>query len=846
MFERLAVFAARHRKPIIIGWIALAVVLMVVAPNIEDVSSTDQADFLPSDAPFVHAQEVHEGVFPEDFSPSNSMVLIDAGKGRNVRESEIWSFIGQVETWLNTDQAPENIEQVLAPTTDPQLAEKLISPDGRIALVSVDLSTPTDAVVTKDAVIAIDEWLEDHKSGGFDVYQTGDAALNEQAEEATFTTMDRTIVITVVLVIVALLAIYRSPVSPVIPLFTVTMAFLVTLGLVAVLADLEVMTVVAQVVTLLVVVMYGAGTDYCLFLISRFREEMASDLGTEKATRRTVHMVGETISSSAGTIFVGFVSMSFAEMGMFRSAGPMLAVGIAISLLAGLTLAPALLATLGNRAFWPGRASHRSTGRFYKLTSRQVSSRPLLTILVIVAIMAPFSVYGLTRDLEYDFLSELPDDLDSVKAYDLIRDHMGAGNLFPLTVIMTGREPGVLAGEIGCLSAELSRLDGVVDVRGLNAPLGTQNGQMNNLLRVDDQLTLLLQMEASEEEQAPVDPQQAMAMMAGMQRYVDLLVERFPDVADDENLVTVQEIIGSGLEGMASRQLELMAAVAGIVERFRGMDDAYLMPPTGEGDLFTTLTPLVENYVAAGGGAYRLEVVLDDPLAEAGMQTVRDIRDVLEAYRGNGDGVVSGTTAVYTDIQDVMAQDQVRVFGFILAGIFLVLLLMLRSVVAPLYLIGTVVLSFTCTLGLTNLFFSLVYDVNKLSWMLPVFMFVFLVALGIDYSIFLFGRIKEEVGYHGIREGVHIAVAATGAIITSTGIILAGTFAGMMVGEVMFLKQLGFAVSAGVLIDTFVVRTILDPALATLFSHWTWWPGGVPRAPLPHSVSPVPAVESGD
>jgi RND superfamily putative drug exporter len=130
--------------------------------------------------------------------------------------------------------------------------------------------------------------------------------------------------------------------------------------------------------------------------------------------------------------------------------------------------------------------------------------------------------------------------------------------------------------------------------------------------------------------------------------------------------------------------------------------------------------------------------------------------------------------------------------------------------------------------------------------MLPVFMFVFLVALGIDYSIFLFGRIKEEVGYHGIREGVHVAVAATGAIITSAGIILAGTFAGMMAGEMMFLAELGFAVSVGVLIDTFVVRTILDPALATLFGRWTWWPGGVPKAPESRPIPPVPAMESGD
>jgi RND superfamily putative drug exporter len=275
------------------------------------------------------------------------------------------------------------------------------------------------------------------------------------------------------------------------------------------------------------------------------------------------------------------------------------------------------------------------------------------------------------------------------------------------------------------------------------------------------------------------------------------------------------------------------------------MEDGYLMPPTAEGELFSLLGPLVQEYIARDGASYRLEVVLADPIGEGGFDTVAAIRGLLREYEGNGDAVVSGLTAVYTDIREVMNQDMYRAFGFILAGIFLVLLLMLRSVVAPVYLIGTVLLSFSCTLGLTSLFFDLVMDVERLSWMLPMFMFVFLVALGIDYSIFLFGRIKEEVGYHGIREGVHTAVAATGTIITSAGIILAGTFAGMMVGEIQFLVQLGFAVAIGVLIDTFVVRTVLDPALAALFGRWTWWPGGVPGVRGSETTAPSPLADTG-
>lgn len=828
MFRILGVLATRYRVGVVLFWIAAAVILNLIAPPLDEVSTTDQKDFLPSDVPFVHAQALYEETFPEFFGPSSTVLLIDAGAGRSIYADDVWHYMEQLEAWLNSEDAPENIAQVVSPTTDPEFAAALISPDEQVALISVALTTPTDAIATVDAVEAIDQWLEENTPATFDVYQTGEAALNAQAEESTFTTMDRTIVITFVLVIVALLVIYRSPVSPLIPLFSVTMAFLVTIGLLANLAERDVLVVVAQVNAVLVVVMYGAGTDYCLFLISRFREEMADDIGVQKATRRTLHLVGEAILASAGTIIVGFFSMTFAEMGMFRSAGPMLALAMFISLLAGLTLTPALLALLGNRAFWPGKASHRSPGRFYAMTSKWVSTYPLTVVVVIVLLMLPFSVSGLSRELNFDFVSELPENIPSVEGYHLLGEHMGAGNLFPLTLVVSDRSADAAPREIVELTEALTALPGVDDVRGLHTPLGVHHTEITNLLRVDGQLRMLLAMDDGDGGGTLTD---AGAVIGGIQRYLDAVVLRFPEVADDPNLTTIREITAGGLVALALRQDDLMAAVEGLAARFETMDDAYLLPPTGEGDLFADLAPLVESYMTNDGTAYRLEVVLDEPLTNIKEQ-MTPIRELVAQYGGEDQAGVVGFSAVMADMVDTLARDTVRVYGFVLAGVFIMLTMLLRSLVAPLYLLGTVVLSYTTTLGITGLFFSVVFDVHEFSWLLPVFMFVFLVALGIDYSIYLFSRIREEVGHHGTREGVHVAVAATGAIITSAAVILAGTFAGMMAGELLFLSQLGFAVSVGVLIDAFVVRTILDPALATLFGQWTWWPGGVPHAPL--------------
>lgn len=826
MFRQLGALAAHRPRLIILIWLLLAAVLIATAPPLDSVSSTDQRDFLPDDAPFAQAQRVFEAVFPQAFGASSTVVLVDAGEGRSVREPEIWAYLAAVESWLNGPEAPDNLHEVAAPTTDPLLAEVLVSLDERLGLVTATLTTPTDAVATAEAVRAIDAWLQANPPSGFTVYQTGEAALNAQAEESTFTTMDRTLVITFALVVVALLTIYRSPVSPLIPLFSVTVAFIVTVGLIGHLARLDVITVIAQVNALLVVVMYGAGTDYCLFLISRFREEMAGDGEVERAVRHTVRQVGETIASSAGTIFVGFMAMVFAEIGMIRSAGPMLAIGIAVSLLAGLTLTPALLAVLGNRAFWPGKASHRSAGRFYRLTSMLVSSRPLGTILAIVAIMLPFSVYGLSRELNYDFVSELPAGIPSVKAYHLLRENMGGGHLFPLTVVVTRRDPKTVLPEIDALGRELAAIPGVVDVRTLNEPLGLKHDRLHNLLRVDGQLQLISSLSANGE--SNLDLAEIGAALDAVRRYLDRLTEQFPSVADDPDWLKIRDITSGGMLAVALRQSELMAAVEALAGRFVRLEDSYLLPPTEAGELFAELRPLVESYLAEAGTAYRLDVILDNPLGQEGQTAVQAIRDRLAGMAGGGQAVVSGFAAVVADLSRIMGQDTLRAVGFVVAGIFLVLVLMLRSLVAPLYLIATVLLSFTCTLGLTSLFFDQVFGIERLSWLLPLFMFVFLIGLGIDYSIFLFGRIKEEVAHHGIREGVHVAVAATGAIITSAAVILAGTFAGMMAGEIAFLAQMGFAVSVGVLIDAFVVRTMLDPALATVFGRWTWWPGGVP------------------
>ncbi len=871
IFERLGHFATRYRVLIIAVWVVAAAMITALAPNIDEVSSSDTADFLPSNAPFEHAEEVYYAAFPDDLEAGSTLIVIDAREHPEgildweaptfdeQIDTELGRFISALVAWLKSDDAPQTITSITSPIQSPTTAQLMVANENghdpslanKVAFVRVGLNvTPTEEESGK-TLAAIEGWLQAHRPEDVRTYQTGVTPIVHDTEDSTRTSVDRTIWVTVALVVLMLLLVYRSPVSPMIPLAAVTIAYLVTRGIVAYLGA-HYITITSYANVLLVVVMYGAGTDYCLFLISRFREEMADDHEIEKATVNTVHRVGETITSSASTIFVGFMAMIFAEMGIFNTTGPALALGIVVSLAAGLTLVPALLATLGDRAFWPARARHRAHGRLYEMTSKWVSTYPLPVILVIVVVMAPFSIYGITRNVTYDILDDLPDSREAVQGFKLLAATLGPGDLSPLTVVVTGRDPQTIATDIVTLSERLAALDGVADVRGLDDPLGLQGDGLRDLLHVDTQLELALQMlQDPQADMGALSPQTVQTLLAGMQTYLETLAEHFPEVADDPNMLALQELLANPLQ-LLTRQDDLIAAVQGLAERFRTVENPYLLPvelsnlvdalPQPEGNGGNPFAALLQRYLNNDMTAFKLNVILAaNPSSNASMDTVTAIRRILADYRGaRGDAVVSGGTVVNADIRDTMNRDLPRSIGFVLLGIFIVLMLMLHSAVAPLYLIGTVVLSFTFTLGVTNTVFRLFWGVDALTWYVPFFAFVFLVALGIDYSIFLFGRIKEEVGRHGIREGVHVAVATTGAIITSAGIILSGTFAAAMTGEVLGLVQLGFAVAFGVLVDTFVVRTVLDPALATLFGRWTWWPGGVPHtAPQPEN-EPLP------
>ncbi|HMJ80060.1 MAG TPA: MMPL family transporter, partial [Candidatus Dormibacteraeota bacterium] len=230
----------------------------------------------------------------------------------------------------------------------------------------------------------------------------------------------------------------------------------------------------------------------------------------------------------------------------------------------------------------------------------------------------------------------------------------------------------------------------------------------------------------------------------------------------------------------------------------------------------------------------------DDPYSSAAFETVARIRAVAADVGRSGpatQALVGGASAEEVDLRDAIDQDFLRVAILTVLGVLIVLALLLRSLVAPLYLVGTVLLSYLCTMGLSSWWFQTVLGQPGLNYFLPLMVFVLLVALGSDYNIFLMSRVREEAARRGTRDGIRAASARTGAVITSAGIILAGTFLALVVSPLTILAQVGTTVALGVLIDTFIVRSLLVPAITTLLGDAAWWPlgraGRGPSGPLP-------------
>ncbi len=605
---------------------------------------------------------------------------------------------------------------------------------------------------------------------GLQVHLAGAVAIQVDQQKKSGSTGNEEEGISVVFILILLLLIFRSLLAPLITLIPAFMAVAISGPLVAEAAHAGLK--VSQIAQLmLIVLVLGAGTDYGLFLVFRVRELLRAGEAPREAVQQALIRVGESISFSALTVVAALLSLLAATFQIYSQLGVPLAIGIGVMLLAGLTLLPALLAIFGRAAFWPSqtRSGAGKTGVWGRLAARIVK-RPAAALITGVVVFGALAV-AVTAYKPAGFGGTLsaPGGTDSAAGQTLLAKHFPASSANPTNLIYRLRQPAWDDPQTVAAGESVIR----------------QSGQFTGIT-------------------GPLDP-----------------------------------VGGVNLTPAQFTALHAQLSALGPASKLPAIPPAGLKVPESSYQLYRATAP----YVSPDGRTIQFETSLTagNPAGTAALNAVPAIRHAAAqagSAMGAADYGVGGEAPAFYDISQISDADLLRVIPIAIVVIGVLLALVMRSLVAPLYLIASVGLSYLAALGLSVLIFIELAGDGGLTFILPFLMFVFLLALGEDYNILVMSRIREEAHHLPLREAVSRAVGATGTTVTSAGMVLAGTFAVFAVvggrgSGGSQIRDVGVGLALGVLMDTFVVRTVLVPSTVVLLGRWNWWPARLSRQSAP-------------
>ncbi len=683
----------RAKWLVLVFWLIVLVLAAPLASKLADKQDNTASSWVPRSAESTRVLDTSEGFRPETMP----MVILFAREDGPLTERDRARIADGVAEVKQLRSHFIRGDETRGPAFDKPGAE------ARAAQVYVPLTMDND--LWNDLPEAVDDVKDKVGDGedGLAVYVTGPAGVSADLSEA-FAEIDSTLLLTAgAVVVVALLITYRSPILLFVPLISAFVSLYAAQALIYLLAEHADLTVNGQSAGILTVLVFGAGTDYALLLVARYREELRRHSDRHEAMALALHRAGPAVLASGATVVLSMLVLLAAEMNSTRGLGPVAAIGVAVAVLAMLSLFPALLVICGRWLFWPlvpheGSADPAEQGLWARM-GRRIADRPRKTWIVTSLALAALAL-GLLQLRAAGVSNEdsFIDKPDSVTGQEVKADFFPAGTGDPMVVI-----------------ADKARAE----------------------------------------------------------------------------------------------------EVSRAVDNTRGVQKGSVAVPPGT--------------KAEHDGKVLVEAILTDPAdGKAAKDTVERVRDAVHAVP-DADAHVGGGTATLLDMDKATIRDDKLVIPLVLLVVLLILGALLRAVVAPLLLIATVILSFSAALGISALVFRHVFDFPGESTDFPLFVFVFLVALGIDYNIFLSTRIREEAARQGTRPGVLTGLSATGAVITSAGLVLAGTFAALATIPMVAFVEIGFAVALGVLLDTFIVRSVLVTSLFLDVGPKVWWPHALAR-----------------
>ncbi|HEV3173381.1 MAG TPA: MMPL family transporter [Actinocrinis sp.] len=750
-------FAVRFRWAVIAAWVVATVLANLYLPSLNSVAKGSNSDYLPPGSPSRQAAQL---AVPFQ-SPNQAAIPVLVARDGGALTAADRAAIVRLDSGLDR---VANVQKV---------NDLGVSRDGRVdesqVLATLDLSTLGPLEDLDNGLRA--EIRSAGLPGDLTAHLAGPLAAQADAAQSSQQAGNVGEDLSILFILVLLFVVFRSILAP---LLTLAPAVLVTqlAGPVIGAAGKAGLPVSSLTGILLIVLALGAGTDYGLFLVFRVREELRDGVSPRDAVVRALSRVGESITFSAVTVIAALLTLLLASLGLYSSLGAPLAIAVALMLLAGLTLMPALLAVFGRAAFWPSKTT-RSARRpgWWGRTAGRIVRRPATTL-----------VLGL---LGFGALA--------IAAIAYVPGGFGSGPAAP-----TGSDSA--AGN-ALLAAHF--------------PTASRN-PTGVLLRFPDSVW--------------TDP----APVARAQRLL----------AASPQFNSVVGPFDSGQVTLAADQLTSLHATLG--------DPAALpaVPPPGSGvqDAEWAAYRAESQFISPDGRTVQFEVGLTAGAADsnAAAHQIPAIRAAVAAFAREAGATANGVTGQAASVYDVGQTsdgDLLRIFPVAVLAIAILLALVLRSLIAPLYLIASVAVSYLAAFGLSVLLFQHANG-GSLPYFVPFLMFLFLLALGEDYNILVMTRIREEAGDIPLREAVPHALEHTGSTISSAGLVLAGTFGvfafvenGQPGGGVY--RDILASLAIGILMDAFLVRTLLVPATVALLGRWNWWPSAHGR-PVEAERSPAP------
>jgi putative drug exporter of the RND superfamily len=757
-FSGLGRFVVRFRFLVLLMWIVAAVISARALPSLSSEVNNDNSQFLSSSAPSVKAATLATPLLGNSTQDSDVYLVASRSSGLTAADQH---------TIAQQAAAIRKVPLVLS------VRQAGISPNGQAAQVIIvarvnaaDIQDQKTLVDNLQAVLP--------KAGGASGLQfhlAGTVATNVANQSSSNATGNKIQAFSLVFIIVLLLVIFRSLLAPLITLIPAVFALVISMRFIGGLGahGLKISEITEL---LLIVLLLGAGTDYGLFLVFRVREEIRGGCPPKDAVAHALVRVGESISASAGTVILALLTLLLASFGIYHDLGVPLALGVAVMLLAGLTLLPALLAIFGRAVFWPSRVAPGTgkDGLWGKIAGRLVR-RPAYTL--------------------------------------------GIG----------------LVCFLGLASAALGYHSGGFG-GATNAPAGSQAAAGNAVMARDFPHSSSNPANLIFSYPHPVWEDPAMLSAAG---------SSLRSSGQFTTLAGPLDPTGYPLTPAAYAQLH---AQLGSAAALPPVEPATTTVPPAEYNAYRATA----QYVSGDGQVIQFEAALKagGQQSTAAMNATPAIRAAVgSAAKASGasDSGVAGEAAALYDVSSASNHDLIVIIPVAVLAIGLLLALVLRSLFAPLYLVISVALSYVAALGVSTLIFIDIAGEGGLSFILPFLMFVFLLALGEDYNILVMTRIREEARQLPLREAVIRAIGRTGPTVTSAGLVLAGTFAVLAIAGGSGsggsqVRDIGAGLAIGILMDTFLVRTLLVPSTVALLGRWNWWPSSMGRRD-PRSTGPA-------